>query len=90
MKIFNEFASLDASEPELRAYGLAGQCWILTTKQRKYHESATLLQELLPIRSKLDDPLMGKMLDYVIHKNGVELGPMTAPQLQQRVGNPSP
>ena len=90
MKIFKEFASLDASEPELRAYGLAGQCWILTTKQRKYHQSATLLQELLPIRSKLDDPLMGKMLDYVIHKNGVELGPMTAPQLQQRVGDPSP
>jgi serine/threonine-protein kinase len=90
MKIFKEFASLDASEPELRAYGLAGECWILTTKQHKYHESANLLQELLPIRSKLDDPLMGKMLDYVIHKNRVELGPMTAPQFQERIGNPPP
>jgi hypothetical protein len=90
MKIFKEFASLDASEPELRAYGLAGECWILTTKQHKYHESATLLQDLLPIRAKLDDPLMGKMLDYVIHKNGMELGPMTAPQFQERIGNPSP
>jgi serine/threonine-protein kinase len=88
MKIFKEFAALDASEPELRAYGLAGECWILTTKQHKYHESANLLQELLPIRSKLDDPLMGKMLDYVIHKNGVELGPMTAPQFQERIANP--
>ena len=88
MKIFKEFATLDASEPELRAYGLAGECWILTTKQHKYHESATLLQELLPIRSKLDDPLMGKMLDYVIHKNGVELGPMTAPEIQERLDNP--
>jgi serine/threonine-protein kinase len=90
MKIFKEFASLDASEPELRAYGLAGECWILTTKQHKYHESANLLQELLPIRSKLEDPLMGKMLDYVIHKNGVELGPMTAPQVQERIDNPPP
>ena len=70
MKIFKKFASLDASEPELRAYGLAGECSILTTRQHKYHESANLLQELLPIRSKLDDPLMGKMLDYVIHKTG--------------------
>jgi serine/threonine-protein kinase len=90
MKIFKEFASLDASEPELRAYGLAGECWILTTKQHKYHESANLLQELLPIRSKLDDPLMGKMLDYVIHKNGAELGPMTAPQFQERIGDHPP
>ena len=90
MKIFKEFAALDASEPELRAYGLAGECWILTTKQHKYHESANLLQELLPIRSMLEDPLMGKMLDYVIHKNGVELGPMTAPQVQERIGDPPP
>ena len=64
--------------------------WILTTKQHKYHESANLLQELLPIRSMLEDPLMGKMLDYVIHKNGVELGPMTAPQVQERIGDPPP
>jgi hypothetical protein len=89
VKIFKEFASLDASEPELRAYGLAGQCWILTTKQKKYHESATLLQELLPIRSKLDDPLMAKMLDYVIHKNRLELGPMTAPQFQEPADVPT-
>lgn len=77
--IFKEFALLGETDPELRAFGLAGQCWLLT-KQHKYRQSAEVLSQLLPIRSRLRDPLMQQMLNYAIRRNLSELGPLTTQQ----------
>jgi len=73
MAIFKEFADLEDTEAELRAYGLAGQCAVLTM-QGKYRESAQVLDELLPIRSQLKDPLMRQMLTYAVKTNREKLG----------------
>jgi serine/threonine-protein kinase len=81
MAIFKEFALLDDTEEELRAFGLAGQCWILT-KQGQYRQSAEVLGQLLPIRSKLKDSLMRQMLNYAISKNRAMLGPLTVQEWQ--------
>jgi serine/threonine-protein kinase len=82
MAIFKEFSLFDDSEPELRAFGLAGQCWLLT-KQHRFHQSAEALSQLLPIRSQLKDPLMRQMLNHAINKNLSELGPMTTREWQE-------
>ena len=65
MAIFEEFASLDGAEQELQAFGLAGQYWVLT-RLEKYQEAAAVLEELLPIRSNLKDPLMRQMLNHAL------------------------
>ena len=82
LAIFREFASLDETEQELRAFGLAGQCWILT-KQQKYRQSADVLAQLWPIRAKLNDPLMRQMLNYAVKTNRDKLGPLTTQQWQE-------
>ncbi|MFH1264231.1 MAG: serine/threonine-protein kinase [Planctomycetota bacterium] len=61
LKIFEGFAGLDGSYQELRAFGLAGQYWVLT-RQKKYREAADALDAFLPIRTSLDDPDMRRML----------------------------
>lgn len=82
MALFKEFALLDDTEEELRAFGLAGQCWILT-KQGHYRQSAEVLGQLLPIRSKLKDSLLRQMLNYAISKNRSALGPLTIQEWQE-------
>lgn len=79
MAIFKEFAALDRMETELRAYGLAGECAVLSM-QGKYRESAMVLDELLPIRSQLKDPLMRQMLGYALRTNREKLGATTTTQ----------
>jgi len=79
LSLFNELASLDESEPELRAFGLAGRCGVLSM-QGKYRESANALAELWPIREHLREPLMSRIVDYAVRKNRSELGPITARQ----------
>ncbi len=82
MALFKEFALLGDTEEELRAFGLAGQCWLLT-KQGQYRQSAEVLGELLPIRSQLRDSLLRQMLNYAIRQNRSALGPLTVQEWQE-------
>jgi serine/threonine-protein kinase len=72
MEIFTEFANLEDSQPELRAWGLAGQCWILT-KQKKYKESSAVFGEYLPLDRRLQDPLMRQYVYYAARTNKSKL-----------------
>ncbi len=60
MKLFQELANLDSSEPELQAFGLAGQYWLLV-KQNRFGEAATVLDALLPLQNRLEDPAMRQL-----------------------------
>ena len=51
MTLFAQFAALD--DPDLQAFGLAGESVILA-RQKRYQESAALLAELWPLHEKLD------------------------------------
>ena len=53
MPIFEKLANLGDDEVELKAFGLAGKCGVLSL-QGKYEESTAVLAQLLPIQSKLD------------------------------------
>jgi tRNA A-37 threonylcarbamoyl transferase component Bud32 len=79
LAVFDELAALDETEEELRAFGLAGRCGVLTI-QGKHQESAATLAELWPLRSRLKDPLMWRMLQYTVNTNRSKLGPMTTRQ----------
>ncbi len=82
MKLFDEFAVLGEPDSETRAYGLAGQCGVLTL-QGKYRESAAVLAQLWPIRQQVKDPQMQQLLSHVVRKNRSELGPQTTREWQQ-------
>jgi serine/threonine-protein kinase len=71
MELFEQFASLD--EVEFRAYGLAGQCGVLSIEKR-YAESAALAEKLWPIHDELRDSQMRQMLDRAIRANRSALG----------------
>lgn len=58
--LLEELTSLEGTEQELRAFGLAGEYWILT-RQERYAEAAEVLKELLEIRDKLDHPQMREL-----------------------------
>jgi len=66
MDKFEDLAS--QTEPEFRAFGLAGQCFILT-KQEKYRESNAIIAQLSPILDKLTDPAMREMYAYARKTN---------------------
>jgi hypothetical protein len=51
LRFFRQFGESD--DPELRAFGLAGQSVVLA-RQGKYHESSELLARLWPLHDKLD------------------------------------
>jgi len=76
LAIFEKLA--DAAEPDegLRAFGLAGQCGVLTLRG-EYRQSTAVLGRLWPIRFKLRDEQMRRLLDYAVSKNQSELGPNT-------------
>jgi eukaryotic-like serine/threonine-protein kinase len=77
---FKALASLDPSdEADLRAFGLAGQCGILTM-EGKYKESSVVLGELLPIQDKLREPTLVKLKDYALRTNRDKLGTYTTPE----------
>jgi serine/threonine-protein kinase len=79
MELFDKFAAASESEKELRAFGLAGQCGVLTL-QGKYRESARVLEQLWPIHGKLQNAQMERLLDRVIRKNRHELGSQATQQ----------
>ncbi len=74
--LFEEFTFTGQPGGEMHAFGLAGQCGVLTI-QGRYQESATILAQLWPIRSQLRDPQMRQMLSHVVRKNRSELGSQT-------------
>ncbi|HUT95763.1 MAG TPA: serine/threonine-protein kinase [Thermoguttaceae bacterium] len=65
---FEELAMLDGSQQELRAFGLAGQYWVLK-QQEKPQEAAEILSELLPILPQLRDSRMRRMIGQVFLKS---------------------
>jgi len=79
--LFDEFAKLD-TQPEFRAFGLAGQCGILSL-QGQFRQSADKLEELWPIRTYLRDPQLRQMLDYTVKRNRQRLDPQAGDQWQQ-------
>ena len=73
MAIFSELVAASGSDEGLRAYGLAGQCGVLTL-QGEYRKSSAVLDQLWPIHSKLRDQQMQRMLDFAIKKNRTKVG----------------
>lgn len=82
MALFDEFAFGGEPDGEMRAFGLAGQCGVLTL-QGRYRESAAILAQLWPIRHQLRDPQMRQMLGHVVRKNRSELGAHTTREWEQ-------
>jgi tetratricopeptide (TPR) repeat protein len=82
MPIFESLANLGDDELELKAFGLAGKCGLLSL-QGKYEESTTVLAQLLPNQSKLTSEPMRRLLARAkdqIQKNRSKLGPQTSRQ----------
>jgi len=77
MPIFEKLANLGDDEQELRVFGLAGRCGVLSLRG-KYRESADLLTQLLPLREKLTSEPMRKLVENAVKKNRMGLGPQTA------------
>ncbi|MGO9107829.1 MAG: serine/threonine-protein kinase, partial [Thermoguttaceae bacterium] len=80
MATFDDLAKRGDDEVELRAFGLAGECVVLSLRGQ-YRESVAVLQELWPIQEKLppdrDSPIR-RLLASAINKNRSQLGPQTA------------
>ena len=74
MEIFEKLALLDEDEhPSLRAFGLAGQYWILTfQKDADQDQLGRILGQLMPIRERLDRQ-MGSLLRTAVDKNKLKL-----------------
>jgi len=77
MAIFDELATLDDDQPELRAFGLTGQCGVLSLRGR-CDESDAVLRRLWPIHDRLDNRQMKRLLQYAIERNRSKLGQQTA------------
>ncbi len=75
--VFDELAALGDDQLELRAFGLAGQCGVLSLRGR-YQESDAALSRLWPIRQKLDNQQMKRLLQYAVQRNRSKLGRQTA------------
>jgi len=90
MTIFDELAELGDDQPEFRAFGLAGQCGILSLRGR-YHESNAVLAQLLPIRDKLVSEPMRRLVENALRKNRAYLGRQAAEDwdrwLEEHFGN---
>jgi eukaryotic-like serine/threonine-protein kinase len=82
LQLFDKFAAAPESQPELRAFGLAGQCGVLTL-QGKYRESANVFAQLFPIRDKLQNRQMQQMVERAIRRDQKELGPQSPAQFEQ-------
>ncbi len=62
LAVFEELGSLDEAEGELKAFGLAGACTVLSM-QGKYRESAHVFYQLTPALTKQLEPSMRQWLD---------------------------
>lgn len=68
MDIFKELANLPEEKRGERAFGLAGQC-VLLSKQGKHEESAVLLAKLSEIVWALNDRQLGQHILHILSKN---------------------
>ena len=80
-RLFSELARLDDSQPENRAFGLAGQSIVLAM-QGRHEEAIKVLAQLGPLRSKLD-PRMAALLVYPLSLVQKAMDKKTADQWQQ-------
>jgi len=91
MEIFDELAKLD-DQPELMAFGLAGQCGVLSLRG-KCEESNAVMGRLLPVRDRLANRQMQRLLEFAIKKNRAELGRQTTGEwdrwLEEQLREPS-
>ncbi|MEN6405460.1 MAG: protein kinase [Thermoguttaceae bacterium] len=78
MAIFEELANLGDEEPELRAFGLAGQCGVLSLRGRYRESDAIFVNKLWPIHDKLANRAMRELVDHAVRKNRAELGGETS------------
>ena len=69
--IFDEFAGFGESEPEWRAFGLAGQAVVLH-QRGDYRQSQQVLDKLKPLYGKLDDK-MRTAVEETIQRNVARL-----------------
>ncbi|MEX2119620.1 MAG: serine/threonine-protein kinase [Pirellulales bacterium] len=66
-KLFDQFADLDDSQRELRAFGLAGQS-LLLTRTGRYQDAIEKLDELWPLKEELDrDRSMRQMVQVSLN-----------------------
>ena len=78
MPIFDKLAKLGADAIELQAFGLAGQCIVLS-RRGQYRESAEVFAQLLPIRDKLSNEPLQKLVDSAETRNEAHLDQQNAP-----------
>lgn len=76
LQLFQELAAADESEPDLRAFGLAGMAGVYVLQKRE-RDAAQVLNQLWPIRRQLRDPLMQRLVDFAVKSIREKLGPMT-------------
>ena len=79
MDIFDELSKLGDDQVELRAFGLAGKCGVLSLR-RDYQGSSDALTRLWKIHDRLDNRQMERLLGYAIERNRAKLGRNTAPE----------
>jgi len=80
MQIFNKLAALGDDEPELRAFGLAGQCGVLSIRGHYQQSNDLLVDRLWPLRDRLRSRPMVELVDHAVRKNREKLGGQTALQ----------
>jgi len=80
MSVFEKLANLNLDDPkieaELKAFGLAGQCGVLSIRG-KFEESNSILgqlSQLAPIGNNLTSEPMRKLLRFAINRNRTKLG----------------
>jgi serine/threonine-protein kinase len=82
IQVCDELVSLPDDHAEFKAFGLAGQCGALSL-QKKYHESAKVLDQFWRFREDLQDSQMKKLVDRTIDRNRENLGAPTDDQLEE-------
>ena len=90
MTIFEKLAKLGDDEAGLRAFGLAGECGVLSIRG-DYEASNAALTELSLIRNELTSRPMIELLNHAVEKNRLELDQRTAQEwgqwLAKRLGD---
>lgn len=82
MEIFDELSKLGEDQLELRAFGLAGKCGVLSLRG-EYVESNEALARLWEIHDRLDNRQMKSLLQYAIERNRTKHGQQTAPEWER-------
>ena len=80
MRLFKDFANLEETEESFRAFGLAGECVVLSL-QGEHNASAQVLAELFPLKRHLD-PQMARLVQLAVDRNKDALNPNKAREWQ--------